>query len=590
MKSFRPFLIVVLTLALLVPMAEAGDEPTIVVEFSSIKQLVKDVYKIEKAVEVPGMTRELPAALIDPLPPEQLKLIDMDGPFRYYVFLPGQAALDAGDKDGAMPDLEPRVVTFTSLTGSGDDYVAALTETLGGAAVEEDGIHIFTREVYGLEHAFYVMPVEKGVLSGTDIEAISSVVTILADKTDFFSSEGTIRIFVDVDGAVPFTEAAVNMAVAQMANIPADVEMPYDVGRILKIEGEILVKLMREFESCDVSISVGDKAVEAQTKIIPAKDSATAGLLADLEVPSDTYMTLFPDNSTLAMAGSGFDAYDEAADEYAEFVSEVYGAMGGEFAKTAPELSQAMLDMKGTIGGDVAMCVVPGENGVGVEFLEVIALKDPEKMKKISDDMIDLYTGQASGYMPGVTMKRLKTRKYNEIEIEAFSYDLNMDDVADEMQAAMMPSWMDGMTWEMAFVGDDMLYTMGRRQLMNKAIDSLAKGGTSIDKSDRFRKLFPEYEGGAVGVYTASLSGLLKDFLGGIDGISPELLALIPDETGGIAGYSMVNEKKELVCLERYSLDEIGALSKAMPALMSFGTQMSGMDQGFEAEGGPAPE
>ena len=149
--------------------------------------------------------------------------------------------------------------------------------------------------------------------------------------------------------------------------------------------------------------------------------------------------------------------------------------------------------------------------------------------------------------------------------------------------------WIDGMAWEMAVVDHALLYTLAASDVMDAALDRLAKGaaaGTRLDRSAAFTQLFPTLQGEPIELHTLSLAGLIKVGLSSIPGVDPALVATIPDGGAGIAGYSIVKDGVQ-IGFERISFDEIKALQVAFPVIGASGPAL--MKQfGIPVPGAPA--
>ena len=106
----------------------------------------------------------------------------------------------------------------------------------------------------------------------------------------------------------------------------------------------------------------------------------------------------------------------------------------------------------------------------------------------------------------------------------------------------------------------------GEPAIMNAALDRLKSGGMTLTETDTFKWLFPKTKGEIVEAHALSLSDLIRMGLGLVPDLDPAILAAIPDQTAGLAGYSVM-KGGNLIGLDRISLSEIEALQKAFAAL-----------------------
>lgn len=169
--------------------------------------------------------------------------------------------------------------------------------------------------------------------------------------------------------------------------------------------------------------------------------------------------------------------------------------------------------------------------------------------------------------MPGLSLAVQPTRMHLGTEIQAFSYavDPSAAQPGQPFQPAQL-KWMESMRWELAYVGDHLVYAVGGPEVMNDALARLAKGGKSLAESVAFTRFFPQARGKIVEMHTLSLSTLLTQVMGMLPNVPPALLAAIPTETAGMAGYSMVAQAS-LIGVDSISISEIKALQSAMPTI-----------------------
>jgi hypothetical protein len=237
-----------------------------------------------------------------------------------------------------------------------------------------------------------------------------------------------------------------------------------------------------------------------------------------------------------------------------------------------------MADMKGLYTGRLVLAVVPGPDGKGLGLVELLSVSDPKHVKEVLDRMLERHQEAYDRIMPGFSMQQVGTRTYKGVEIASYRYDVSTNVPMPGMDAApAQPSMMglfNGMRWEMAFVDKDLIYTAGDPAVMDATIDRLETGGVDVTRMPPFSELMPLPKAKPVEVSSISLVKLIKQGLASLPGANPRILATIPDDTGGLAGYTLRLRGGELHTLTRMSYSEIVALQKSLPAVGGMVTQM----------------
>ena len=548
-------------------------KPSVVVELESIRALVNTVTVASKAM---GQEAPEPAMVVGALggmlKAPGLAGIDTAKPVQLYVFLP---KLDAAAKEVDPAAMAPRTAFVLPLQGDGTVYASAVTSMLPDSESIGDVKHLSNAAQPGQE--IYVTIVANRAAVGDDLETVQSLRKILSGQPAtgaVVAFPGTVRARLDVAACVSFVKAAKAQTLAMISAQEMPPEVTIDPAKMLEAELDGLLMLMSELRSYTIGVKVSPASITFCDRITPMSGTKTATWISGLKPPSSAYMKAIPENAMLASVGSGMNVMDQIAEPYADLMGKIYSAMGPPMDQMGPLMRDMMLSMKGVFSGDIALGIVPAASGKGVGFVEIIALADAIKAKKIYQDMIEGFNDDWGKAMPGLVLEELPDREHKGIEIQAFSYKIEA--VTNQPATPAMPSipmmptasmkWMEGLRWEMAFVDDHLMYTCGAEEIMNTSLDRLKAGGTALDKTDIFTGLFPSIKGNVVEVHSLSLCRTLKGLLSIIPGIKPSVLAVIPENTPGIAGYSMA-KGGNLIGIDRVSLGEIQAIQKVIPAL-----------------------
>ena len=580
--TFRIVLVLVgLAYAAVATSARAA-QPAVVVEIESVSALMDAVQTVTTALgqpapEAPMVHGALGATLKAP----GLAGIATDRPVQLYVFLP---ALSAAGEAFDPTALAPRTVFVLPLQGDGAVHADAVGAMFPDSEAVGAVTHLSNAAVPGQE--LYMVTVGTRRAVGQDLETLQGMQELLSGQGDtpVVAFPGSARVRLDMQACLPYVEAASAQMLQMMQAEPMPPDMPMNPAKMLEAEVEGLVMLMRELRSYTLGIKVSPSAITIMDRITPMSGTKTASWIAGMTAPTPAYMAAMPENAMLASVGSGMDVMDNIMEPYAEIMGKIYGAMGPPMDQMGPLMRELMMSFKGIYAGDIAMGIVPAASGKGVGFVEVIALADAARAKQIIDEMYAGFNEDWGKAMPGFSMVQLDDRQHDGVTVQAFAYKIEAVTNQSAMAVPMMSmKWMEAMRWEMAFVGNDLVYTVGEPEIMDAALDRLKAGGTSITETEMFTGLFPKTKGTIVEAHTLSLCSTLKSLLGLIPGVDPAALAAIPDNTPGMAGYALT-KGGNLIGMDRISLGEITALMQAIPTL---GTSMGPVMQQLGIPGMP---
>ena len=578
-------LLVVLAVVVTVPAADVA----LVVEIKSLDTLLADADKLASGLDIECGRDIVTGALQDALGLCGLESINAAAPLRAYVLMAD--AVGAAPAPGAGG---PPVVLAVPLKDDGSSFLDAVGEGFGSRA-KVGGVYSFTEPVQAKPGGFAALSaaIVGGVACiGDDSTRVETVADLYrAGNADACLAKlpGTVRVGLNVKACAEFVKKQLDMVAAMTAQMPAQTVSPgmtVDTGKILKAEGDALVGIMSQIASLTISIQAASGAVAAYTRVTPVDGTALATILMkDNKVPP-RYMSAIPADAMLAYVAGGMDAFDVIAEPYIDLMEDIYGAMGEQMTGVSTAVRKTMVDLIGIYAGGIMAAVVPGPGGKGLGLIEVFELKDVAKAREIMDEMLLSYNEVYGAAMPGLTLKEGAPRTYAGVKIRLFSYEFDpaaamSDGGGMPPQMMMGMAWMKNMKWQMGFLGNDMIYTMGGGpDLMDNTIDMMLKGaGVSLMESKSFVSLVPSVTHSPVEAYTLSPLKMIKTWLGSLPQTDAASLAMIPDSTGGMAGYSVMMGKRHLISVGRVSYSEINGFKTAGPQIgqLFMGAMMGGM-------------
>lgn len=600
MTRFRKLIELTLCLAMIIaivaPLRADAAQPAVTLEIESIDKLIADVATVSKtlgqeAME-PAMMRGAVGGMLN-VP--GLAGIDTSKPVQVHVFLP---EVKAGDP-GFTPDkLIPFAALVLPLSDNGQAFSSAVKSQFP-VTKKTGSVHHFSNpgdgEMIPPQELYLAALGNRVILCKQPGAAEVALASLKASgaPSSAIRFPGTVKAHIDIETAVSFVETAMDQMTAMISEQPVPEEMAMNPAEILDAEAKALIQFMRELRSLTVGIKVSPSSIDFYDRLTPRAGTKTAQWITDLGSPSEQYLSFLPEDALFASVGTGINVIDQIAEPYSELLEKIFGAMGPQFSKLGPVMQEMMVDMKGMYGGDLAMGVIPLKGGSGIGFVEMLAVTDAAKAKEVIDKMYVAFNDSFGESLPGLKMKTEEAREYKGVEIKGYSYDV--DAAAQPTNAtplAMpMPEWIDDMKWEMAFSGNNVIYTMGKPEVMNAALDGLGGPGKSIAKSGSFAKLFPQTKGTVVEFHTLSISGLIREVLAMLPDMDQAALATIAKDSEGIAGYTQA-AKGNLIGVDRISFSEIKAIMGAVPAIQgampaiisSMGIPMPGPGGGMSDE------
>jgi hypothetical protein len=562
--------------------ASYGANPTITVEASSIDALLKDLGVISQSLEMEMPEPALEGMISHAINAPGLVGIDRSKPAQVRVFMP--------EVNASLPtqaSMIPAVVFVLPLSGDGTLFSGALKEGFLHSAKEGALQHLSAspnphgRDIY--------MSIIKGyAVLGNDSDSVGAVLKTVKAKgihaKSLLTVPGTIRVGFATKKLVTFIETASQTSIKAMQQQKLPPEMTMNPAKVLKAEVDALLALMRQLDGLALSIRVRDKTIELFSQTDPVPGTTMAAVIKSLKTPSERYMSFPPKDALFATSGSGLNVFDTIAEPYAKLIGEIYDAMGPPMNAISPAMLDMMTNIKGLYAGDFALAVVAEDQGK-IGFAEVVALNDAVKAKAIMDEIMASYNDTWAPAMPGLKMEKGEPRVHDGVTIESYSYTVDTTAAKQSPMPNPMLTWLTKMSYELAYVDNDLLYTLGTPELMNASIDRIKKPADG-SRHSQYARLIPKTKVQPIQISGGSLSKIMKALLSLSPNVTDQMLSALPSGSG-TAGIVWVKDDNyfEMDCI---SIDEIIAIKAMVPIIMQVVTPFAMQQAGGETpRGGP---
>jgi len=574
----RSILSVTLSLLVMSVLPLTRGEVALVVELQSLDALFNDVETASAGMKIADGRATLEKSLLQMLHLQDFSALDTAKPVRMYLSQPEQ---QPGTTAGPN---QPPVVVAVPVRGDGADYLEAIGGRFAGHESAGNMHHFSGPAAPGTTVPDLYVNIDNGNafmgLQEAEVAAIAELAA--AGKADAYLGKlpGTVRIGLNMKACSKFVEKGADEAARAAGQAPQQT-MPgikLDPGKMLKAEGDAFVAVISQIESLTLGLSGRENTIDLYGRISPLTGTALEKILKmDREV-STRYMKTVPADALLAVVDGGMHAFDVYADAYMDLMEGIYRGMGPEMEKMSADLRAMMSKVKGLYAGDLSFVVVPRRDGKGVGFMEFVAVKDVAGTKAVMDDMLSVAGGMYTNLLPGFELREEGKRTHRGIEIKTYAYAVeeagstNAPSVPNPMMMGMR--WLKNMKFEIAYVGNNMIYTFGGPEMMDRAIGILKDGaGKGLAGTEPFATLVPALKQPPVNAFGLSLLKMAKVALGAMKDADPNLLASIPGGTGGIAGYSLMLDGDQIGVM-RISYSEIDGIKTAGARIGQLFTQM----------------
>ena len=571
--------------------ARAADAPVAVtIEISSFDELVANFVNMGAGMGLP-LGREMIVMSAQQTPMiGDLANLDTKSQIRIYVFLP---KFDAA----GGPTSEPPVVMVMPVPPGGQAYLAGLKAGYGKAVNDGKVLHLTGPKAPGMPELF-VEASGTRVFVGSDVAAMKQVRDRHAKGqaiNDVPRLPGTIKFAVHLDAVWATLKKEITSAMANMPMPPAGtagLAKGADPKDMMKAQIDFYDAFVKDIKTYGVGVKPGTSTLDLYNRIDLKPGSKLARTIGSTGNKANRYAKILPSSGYFTLMLGGMEVWQEFVEPYAAFMRTMFKTMGQDGGAATDDMMKWTSAMMAEYAGDMGMSVVSKPGGKGVGMVQYFHLKDAKAFQKTFDAMMSQMNELYAGMDLGMTLDNGEKRVYRGASIMSMKYAINEDAAKSNPGMAMAGPMMEKFAWEIATVGNDLVYTMGGQEFMNMAIDSLkTPDAKSFMTSKPFVGLIPKVKGVPSSAYSLSLVSMLKDLLRSMPNVQPELLNAIPDGSGGIAGYSF-KQKSSVASVTRVSYSEIKALVTAAQTIGPMVTQlvMGGMMQGMGAEVQAVPE
>ncbi|HOW98676.1 MAG TPA: hypothetical protein P5567_00095 [Kiritimatiellia bacterium] len=583
----KKFVALFLLVVLLLPAARAADLPPVMVtvEIRGIDALAEQVGLLASDVGAPLTKEAVLQTLGGFMMAPDFQGLATDGTIRLFVMDP-QSAGSQG---------EPPVLISLPVKGDGSEYLEAVSTFMKpGEAVE--GVTEYTADPASPSplplQSVFVAPVDGQLLVGAQQSLVRDGVQALGEgklASANLPASGTIVFSVpcrrNADKLEPLIEQIAQSATA------TPTEAPIDAARVVQAEFKALIKLLRQTENVMIGLKADGNALTLSTLVEPAAGTVLQRVIGELRVPSAKVASLVPGNALMAASGF-FVLPDEFLEGYAEMTDEMYGAMGEPFAGLAPVVREGLEAIKGQFAGDYAFGVVPGSGNLPVDIIQVAAIRDTdqvkaavEKMTAAMQKMMDAASTQAAegAEKPPFSMKFDigEARSYEGVDITPYHYVIELPEEAKNEIPEFLSKWFTDLKYELAYVDNHIVYTLGSSKAMDGVIDALkGGGGVPVSADAACRALLPDLTASATDVSWIKILDIVRTFMRAVPDVPAELVDGLPATSLMLAGFSQA-ENGNLASHIRLSRSDLAAMAQYFQSMAASRMQAA---QGIEVE------
>ncbi|MBU1693843.1 MAG: hypothetical protein KKC51_07745 [Verrucomicrobia bacterium] len=576
-----------LLVCLVLPAARAADLPPVMVtvEIRGVDALAEQIGSLASDVGAPLTKEEILQAVGGFMMAPAFEGLATDGTLRLFVL----------DPQGAQAMGGPPVLLTLPVKGDGQEYLDAVA-TFFKAGETVEGV-----EQYDADPAapapiplpsVFVARLEGRLLVGAEQALVRDGAQSIRDGK---LADGDLPVSGTFALAVPCRRNAAKLEplVETISQAASSAQGPMDAGRILQAEFKGLIRLLRQVENVMIGLRANAKTITISSLIEPASGTILQNAIGKLKAPSAKVASLIPANA-LAAASGFFVLPDEALDAYVEMTDEMYAAMGAPWDTLAPVLREAIESMKGQFVGDYAFGVTPGSGTLPVDFVQVITIRDADQVKAAMEKIVEAVQKMTAAAAEPTAEKAPfsmklevgEVRSYQGVEITPYHYVIDLPEEAQAEMPQGILKWFTDMKYELAYVDNQLIYTVGSEKAMDGVIDALKSGeGTPVSQGLASRALLPELPGAATDVSWIRILDIVRTFMKAVPEVPAEIIEGLPATPLALAGYSVV-DGGNLVSIIRMSRSDIADLSAYFRSL----AEKSAPPQDIQVEEGEIEE
>ena len=553
----------------------ASGKVGIVIECESINKLLGDIDTLSQTLDLKLQRVKTELALAELFMSKDLAGISSNKPFQACIVI---EQLNQQDKPNVKPAKKATPFALVlPLTDNGSIYLKSLGKSYSKSEKEKTLTHFSlpAGEKPPKEPDMYIGITGDKAILGPDADNVETVMASLGNmsiiKTDFANIPGTIKAAIDVSTIIPPVETMLSMTKVMMRQTPPQPAAPgmptiANPAQILAAEGDVLLAILKQLKSYVIGIGIKGKSIEILSITAPTPGSQLAGMTKNLPAPSEKYVSAMPAGAFIAMAGSGMNILDIFIEPYSIMMCKLMEATTQkDGTKAGSQMKDIILSMKGCFSGDYAMGVVVGATPKDFAMVQMVGVNDPVKFRKTILDAFAVSSVMYSNMMTGMTLTIEKSRMSGGCEVIPYSVSYNLP--TNTVPAMATAGFLKNFKAEMAFVGKDVIYTLGGGPVVtDDAITRLKTGaGAKVQTSKAFSSLYPQAPSKTVSIHSIELMRMLKAYIATVPN-GEQMLQMIPDSNSGIAGYAMLRGS-DIFNVTRIGLDEIAAIKNSAPAI-----------------------
>ncbi len=508
------------------------EQPLLKIEIRGLDPFFEKIDGVAQAI---GLPMPQPSAMLEMQMKMALKLpslegIDRKAPIRIFFYDMNKIAM-------VLPYEE-----------KGEAYVAALKQTMELKGKQDGLLRFDTKQpIPTLPQNLYMMPLGGRIVQGTDEKLIKDLIDQVKaetlDLTQLCPLKGTVVAEIDLSSIMD------------------------KYGAMMGPGAALFSSFLKQMDQFAIALDADNQALTMSQRVVAAPNSILAKVFASMQPPTAKIEGLIPTNAFFAYIGHGGDM-SLWLEPYMEAVSSMMPGYPADMKTLFDKLVKPE-DLKNLYPGDFMLAILPASGEHLMPLIEVLPVTSTEMITKLFDDMMKEVKAMSEKQDLPFSMVEQAARQYNDTAIRRFLYET-------KPQAGMVvPPSMEQllkMTFEMAFIDNLMVVTMGPNDLMDKTLDLLKSDAPGQLKDiPSFKKLFPHLKTKTIGVFYYNLMDQMRASMKVLPGTA-HMAGKIPDTPGTVAGF-MVKQDKALISVFRISIKEMATMYQDF-------IKLKGMDAG----------
>ena len=505
--------------------------------------------------------------------------IDRDATTRLFVFIPQ-------DTPGITP--QPSIVMATGLTDDPDavfqSLAAAMKQTDLGSGMFKFSTYPEESEV-GATRDMFVKSHGKTMIIGLQQADVANIAARFESGKLKANSrlpvKGVVALRLNVSELASLVKKGLDQTAAVMGAMGDPTGQGMDPGAILNAQGEVVDAFLGQLAILDVSIDVEDDGIALQTRSVAKADTAIARMFEQAKPPRDAMWSLLPNDVIFAQVGH-LASFDEFIALYTDSVKKLYAVMGDVGESLSEVIPEMMESSRGIFAGDYAAALLTGTQESPFRAIYYFQVTDTAGARKKIDEMIKkssaaMTEAYASMGMGAETFRlgSVSARKHDGHQIDRYASKFDFAALAPEAANMGMLDAFSEFNYEIAYVDDLAVMTMGDANVMNQALAALKKPGDSILSSGMFATLFPKPDQKPARITNVSLVNYVKMILSFMPFGNEQMLQMIQPSNSGLSGYAYTKGRIHHGAW-KIGFSELQTLKGVIPMLMMGAMQQQG--------------